>query len=58
MNHLVAVSLNVISDNPHHIARAHEAMSRLASGLALDGIDTELYCGPRGMCDHDEEEAA
>jgi hypothetical protein len=36
------ITLTVETNNPEHITRSAEAMSRAAAGLALEGIDAFL----------------
>lgn len=48
----IRASLSVTSEDPETIARAVESMTRTATGLALDGVDTIVIVGPE---DEDED---
>lgn len=42
----IRASLSVTSTDPETIARAVETMTRTATGLALEGVDTIVVIGP------------
>jgi len=42
----IHVSMFVITDNQDQAVRVLEAFSRVATGLALDGVDVHLSAGP------------
>ncbi|MFJ4174006.1 hypothetical protein [Microbacterium sp. NPDC089696] len=42
----VNVTLRVTTSDPEIVARAAEHFSRVAAGLALEGVHTFMMCGP------------
>jgi hypothetical protein len=41
----IVISLTVVTDDQSEAVKAHEAMSRAAVGLALDGISATVTAG-------------
>jgi hypothetical protein len=46
MDKPIRVSMSTTSNDPQVVARAMEAMSRAATGLALEGVDVWLSARP------------
>jgi hypothetical protein len=42
----IRIGLSVVTDNPDLVARVTEQMARTAAGLALEGVDALVMCGP------------
>ena len=56
MSAAVQVCIAIVTDQPEHVARAVEQFTRMATGLALEGVPVSVWIGPDEWDDDDDDE--